>query len=72
LEEFTVKKIKKTLNTLEEFTVKKIKNFKYIGRIYGEKKIKNFKYIGRLRILLMFIQIENKTMIEIVYKKLKS
>ena len=33
---------------------------------------KKFKYIGRLRILLMFIQIENKTMIEIVYTKLKS
>ena len=33
---------------------------------------KKFKYIGRLTILLMFIQIENKTMIEIVYTKLES
>ena len=39
-------------------------------RIYGEKKMKNFKYLGKLRILLMFIQIENKTMIEFVYTKL--
>ena len=34
------------------------------------KKMKNFKYIGKLRILLMFIQIENKTMIEFVNTKL--
>ena len=37
---------------------------------FAVKKMKIFKYIEKLRILLMFIQIENKTMIEFVNTKL--